>query len=187
MKIEQQRKFPFALSSNESAQQVKKVDDNSTRSALRKLTGFSLTAFRLSVRATTATMRTTLRTATGVSMTGMMSAFVGIFPLWIRSFFQPFLILYYTPLMILRSLVGTTRTSNQEARQAHEHFVEGWKKAVEVAEKVNEDGYWPVHVSENGGIEFNGLPDPKDVINTNELANAIVDSVEVALEEEQES
>jgi len=57
--------------------------------------------------------------------------------------------------MILRSLVGTTRTSNQEARQAHEHFVEGWKKAVEVAEKVNEDGYWPVHVS--GELKFHKI------------------------------
>lgn len=60
---------------------------------------------------------------------------------------QPFLILYYTPLIILRSMVGSTSTSREEARQAHEHFVDGLKEAVKVAEKVNKDGYWPVHVN----------------------------------------
>ena len=64
-----------------------------------------------------------------------------------RSFMQPFLILYYTPLIILQSMIGSTSTSNREARQSHELFVEGVKNAVEVAEKVNEGGYWPVHVN----------------------------------------
>ena len=54
--------------------------------------------------------------------------------------------------MILRGLVGSTTDSREEASQAHAVFVQGWKDAVEIAEKLNEDGYWPVHV--NGKYSF---------------------------------
>lgn len=155
-------------------------EKSAVRAQLRKLTGFSLTAFRLSAQATTMSVRTALRTATGVSISNVLSAFVGMFPLWARLFMQPFLIIYYTPLMILRGLVGSTKDSRREASRSHEVFVQGWKDAVEIAEKVNEDGYWPVHVNESGGIDFKSLPDPDEVLKTLEYANAIVESVEVA-------
>mmetsp|Transcript_18709 Transcript_18709/g.26360 ORF Transcript_18709/g.26360 Transcript_18709/m.26360 type:complete len:216 (+) Transcript_18709:164-811(+) len=105
------------------------------RASLRAATGFSLTA-----------MRTTLRGLTGVSVTTTMKVFCGLFPAWFRSFLQPFLILYYTPLMILRSWIGNTKTSISEQRAAHQTIVQGWRDAVAVAEAANEDGYWPVSI-----------------------------------------
>lgn len=168
--------YGTALASEASNDQ----ESSTLRSQLRKITGFSLTAFQLSAQATTMSVRTALRGATGVSISRVLSAFVGMFPLWFRLFMQPFLIVYYTPLMILRGLLGSTKDSRNEASQTHEFFVQGWKDAVEIAEKVNEDGYWPVHVNENGGIDFKSLPDPEEVLKTLEYANAIVESVEVA-------
>jgi len=153
------------------------------RRALRNISGFSLTAFRVPTRASIASLRTTLRAATGVSITGILSTFVGIFPLWARAFMQPLLFLYYTPLIILRSIVGSSSSSRKDARQAHEHFVEGLREAVKTAEKVNEDGYWPVCVHENGGIDFISPPDPNDVGST-AYVDAIADSVQIALSRE---
>jgi len=156
------------------------------------LTGFSLTAFRASARAATGfsltALRATLRAATGVSVTGTMKAVLGVFPTWFRYFLQPFLILYYTPLMIMRSWVGPTRTSRQEALKAHEKFVEGWKDAVQVAEGAQEGGYWPIHVDEDGNIQAALPPEPDLIIgnfpaeglNKVDINDAIARSVEVA-------
>ena len=49
--------------------------------------------------------------------------------------------------MILRCWVGSTKTSRIEAKAAHEKVIEGWKKAIEVAEAAQDGGYWPVRVN----------------------------------------
>ena len=50
-------------------------------------------------------------------------------------------------LMIRYWMVGPSQEYVEESRKGHEKVVEGWRKAVEVAEKANKDGYWPVHVN----------------------------------------
>ena len=55
--------------------------------------------------------------------------------------------MYYAPLLMLRGLVGQTKISRLRAKAAHEHLVDEWKNAVNVAESVAEDGYWPVHIN----------------------------------------
>lgn len=52
--------------------------------------------------------------------------------------------MYYAPLFILRCLTGPTR---KEARMKHELVVEGWKQAIDYAEKIEQDGYWPVQLN----------------------------------------
>ena len=65
-----------------------------------------------------------------------------------RYFLQPLLILYYAPMLMIRYwMVGPSQEYVEESRKGHEKVVEGWRKAVEVAEKANKDGYWPVHVN----------------------------------------
>jgi len=146
------------------------------RGRLRKLTGFSLTALRATLRAATGfsltALRATLRAATGISVTGTMKTILGLFPTWFRYFLQPFLVLYYAPLMILRGLVGPTRTARADARAAHEAIVEGWKDAVRVAEGAQEGGYWPVHVDDDGNI-IAALPPEPDLILGNVPASAM--------------
>lgn len=60
-----------------------------------------------------------------------------------RYFLQPFLILYYAPLFILRGLTGP---SAELARKKRRLVLEGWKDAVEHAERAEAGGYWPVRV-----------------------------------------
>lgn len=134
---------------------------------MRATTGFSLTA-----------LRATLRAATGVSISGTLKAILGVFPTWFRYFLQPFLILYYWPLMYMRAVVGTTKTARAEAMASHEAVVEGWKQAIEVAEGVQRDGYWPVHVNDDGFIEAVLPPEPDAVIDT---TDAIAESMEIAM------
>lgn len=95
--------------------------------------------------------------------------------------------LYYTPLFILRNLTGPTR---KRARDSHEHFIEGWKNAVKAAEDAQEDGYWPVHVNDDGVIEAVLPPKPEKAnadgtssYNNNiDVIEGIEDSVEVVME-----
>ena len=52
--------------------------------------------------------------------------------------------LYYAPLFIIRGLTGPSRRVAQKKRDS---FMEGWKQAVDYAEKAEADGYWPVHAN----------------------------------------
>jgi len=128
---------------------------------MRAATGISLTAVYASTVA-----------ATGAWIRQTMKWILSIFPAWFRYFLQPFLILYYAPLFILRNLTGPTR---KQALQTHEHFVEGWKSAVERAEETS--SYWPLHVTDDGYIE----KDTSDV----DFNDAVAESVEVAMEEKE--
>ena len=82
---------------------------------------------------------------------------------------QPFLVMYYAPLFILRNIAAPKR---REQKQAHDTLVESWKQAVAVAE--HSTSYWPIHLSENGDIESNE--------NEVDLNEAVAKSVEIALE-----
>lgn len=148
------------------------------RTRLRRLTGFSLTASRATMRALTGISLTTIYASvlaiSGAWVRQTMKVILSIFPTWFRYFLQPFLILYYAPLFTLRNWTGPTR---REARTAHEHFVEGWKHAVELAD--DKTSYWPIHVNAQGDFE-------KDFAEI-DLNEGIEESVEVALEESDDS
>ena len=137
---------PFAtavfMSSTEDADNQQPL-----RSRLRRATGFSLTACRRTARA-----------ATGISLTAIYASTLAATSKWVRQtmalllsplppgfryFLQPFLIMYYAPLYILRSFAGPT---GKRAREAHEILVDSFKAAVDAAEE-KADGYWPVHVN----------------------------------------
>lgn len=157
----------------------------SIRASGRAATGVSLSAIRASGRAVTGisltATRTFCRTATGVSVTTVLKTIVAAFPLWVRYFMQPFLILYYTPFVVVRSIVE----SRGDARKTHEHFVEAIREAVHVAGKVNESGDWPVYVDDDGSIRMKDSP-PGPVVSTAyseetpDLIDCIVESVQVA-------
>ena len=44
-------------------------------------------------------------------------------------------------------MVGNTKMSRLRARKAHEQLIDEWKNAVNIAESVADDGYWPVHIN----------------------------------------
>lgn len=71
---------------------------------------------------------------------------------------------------------------------AHEAVIDGWKKAVQVAERAQEGGYWPVHVNDEGMIEPVLPPDPDTVLGKTEIDinEAIAESIEVAMSESKE-
>lgn len=77
-------------------------------------------------------------------------------------------------LMIRYWMVGPSRQYVEESQKGHEKLVEGWRKAVEAAEKAHADGYWPVHVNDDGTITASMPPDPNDVL---DLTDAIEMSV----------
>jgi len=122
------------------------------RTKLRQLTGFSVSAIRASLRVSTGfsltAARLALRGFTGGVVTKTMKHFTAIFPSQVRYFMQPFLILYFTPVMILKSLADRPKDYTQRLA-SHEKLLNGWKSAVRRAERVqNTNGnYWPVHVN----------------------------------------
>jgi hypothetical protein len=152
------------------------------RNRLRQATGFSFTVFRATLRGITGISLTTVYAgalaATGLWVRRTMSALLSIFPSWFRYFLQPFLVLYYTPLIILRSL--TSPTTRKRAIAKHETVVGAWKEAVTLAEQTEKSGYWPVVVSNDGYFELNKPPRVGET-NTN-LAEAMAEAVEHAME-----
>lgn len=139
------------------------------------ITGLSMTAIRQSVRTTTGlsltATRTVLRGLTGLSVTAAMKNLFGIFPPWFRYFLQPFFIMYYTPLMILKYYIGSTKGSKQEAQAAHQTVIKGWKDAIIAAEVAQES--WPLHVTDDGTIES---LTPQSI----PITDAIVESLDIA-------
>jgi hypothetical protein len=130
---------------------------------MRAATGISLTALYLSALA-----------ISGIWIRQTMRIILGILPSWARYFVQPFLVMYYVPLFILRNMTAPKR---REQAQAHDTLVESWKQAVAVAE--HSTSYWPVHLTESGNIEG----DQEDL----DLNDAIAKSVEIALEIDQKN
>ena len=128
----------------------------SPRSKLRQLTGFSLTALRSTLRTATGfsltTFRATLRAATGISLSELISVslrrILGILSPSLRYFLQPLLVMYYAPLLMVRYwMVGPSKQYVEESRKGHEKLIDGWRKAVQAAERANSDEYWPVHLN----------------------------------------
>ncbi|KAL7558098.1 hypothetical protein ACA910_020048 [Epithemia clementina (nom. ined.)] len=140
------------------------------RSRFRKITGFSLTAFRASSRACVAAVYLATLTATGAWIRQLTKCVLSIFPPAVRYFFQPLLILYYAPLFILKNLTGPT--TRQRAVESHEQLVEGWRAAVQKADDTV--SYWPIHLAPDGKtFESDG---------TVELEEGISESVNVAMD-----
>lgn len=163
-----------------------KGHDLTLRDRLRQATGFSFTVFRATIRGITGISLSAIYAstvaATGLWIRKVCSVILSIFPSWFRYFLQPFLVLYYAPLFILRNLTGPTR---ERAIKQHESMLEGWKEAVEYAEKTEKSGYWPVRVGEDGYFEMAAPPNPDDTTRAEEnrqFSEAMAETVEQAME-----
>jgi len=152
------------------------------RNRLRKATGFSFTVFRATLRGLTGISLTAVYAgalaATGLWIRQTMSTVLSVFPSGFRYFLQPFLVLYYTPLIILRSLASPT--NRKQAVAKHNTILEAWKEAVAVAEKTEREGYWPVVVNEEGYFELS-KPPSVDLDGETDLADAMAETVEQAM------
>lgn len=142
---ENERRAPFVFSA--------------ARASVRATTGFSLTAFRASLYALT------------VSATQLLKRLIGVLPPWARYFVQPFLVMYYTPLTILRAFLS----SQEDAKASHEKLLDGWREAITSADEKIDN--WPIHVSADGSINA-------DVSETSIITNSIVEAIEMKYEEQ---
>jgi len=108
-------------------------NNDDARSRLRKITGFSLTALRATMRATTGISLKGIYVSTFVTTSAAvrkaMTLVLAPFPTWLRCFVQPFLVMYYTPLFILRNLSGGPTRKN--AIEAHEGFLETHEQKIQ--------------------------------------------------------
>jgi len=157
------------------------------RNRLRDATGFSFTVFRATLRGITGISLSALYAgalaASGLWIRKTMSVILSVFPSGFRYFLQPFLVLYYTPLILLKSL--TSPTTRKRAVVKHETVLEAWKEAVVVAEKTKEDGYWPVVVNDEGYFELSKPPSVDGVLDSasdTDVAEAMAATVEQAME-----
>jgi hypothetical protein len=113
------------------------------RSHLRTMTGFSFTALRATWRAATGISLTAVSgacwAATSGAVRNSMAATLQIFPAWARYFLQPFLILYYVPLFMVRTL--TDRTTMNAQQRKHEAWIQNFTSTREdVITVVENDG-----------------------------------------------
>jgi hypothetical protein len=150
------------------------------RNKLRQATGFSFTVFRATLRGITGISLSAIYAgalaATGLWIRQAMSAVLSVFPTSFRYFLQPFLVMYYTPLILIRSFASPK--NRKRALKKHETVLEAWKEAVVVAEQTEKDGYWPVVVSEDGYFELSKPPSVDGVV----TAEAMAATVEHAME-----
>jgi hypothetical protein len=51
--------------------------------------------------------------------------------------------------------VYSTIPDELDSWNGHERIVEGWRKAVEAAERASADGYWPVHLNGEWVVRVN--------------------------------
>lgn len=144
------------ITSSSSSANANADIQQSPRSRLRQLTGFSLTALPSTLRAATGfsltAFRATLRAATGISLSELISAslrrILEILSPSLRYFLQPLLVMYYAPLLMVRYwMVGPSRQYVEDSRKGHDKLIDGWRKAVQAAEKASSDKYWPVHLN----------------------------------------
>jgi len=150
------------------------------RNKLREATGFSLTVFRATLRGITGISLTALYAGTlaasGLWIRKTMSVLLSVFPSGFRYFLQPFLVLYYTPLILIKSLASPTTRKRAIAKR--ETVLKAWKEAVAAAEMTEKDGYWPVVVDEDGYFELAKPPS----VEGGQLADAMAATVEQAME-----
>ncbi|GMI30094.1 hypothetical protein TrCOL_g252 [Triparma columacea] len=130
----------YSSSSPEAGGLKKKRIVNPLRPVLKGITGFSLTA-----------LRQTLRTLTGLSLSKfvgrLLKPMVRVWPLSVRAFLQPFLVLYYWPLLFVRALV---------MKKGYPLSSEKVLKAVE--NLVVEEEYVPISIDYDLSVDVMKLP-----------------------------
>lgn len=179
--------FANSENSNDGTTEAVSSFPQMVRNRLRKATGFSFTIFRATLRSLTGISLTAIYAgalaATGLWIRKTMSTLLSVFPSGFRYFLQPFLVMYYTPLIIVRSLASPINRKRAVAKR--ETILAAWKEAVVVAEKTERDGYWPVVVSEEGYFEL-AKPPSVDGVELQDgdvkLAEAMAATVEQAME-----
>mmetsp|Transcript_25242 Transcript_25242/g.35591 ORF Transcript_25242/g.35591 Transcript_25242/m.35591 type:complete len:280 (-) Transcript_25242:52-891(-) len=169
--------------------------DSSLRTRLRTLTGFSWTALRTTLRTTTGISLTAIRLTVGATTSRVVSQTMkfclSIFPAWARYFVQPFLVLYYWPLLTIKSLCSHQTRQYQEQQHHHDVILEKWKQAIQIAEQkataatASANAKWPVHVDEETGNIITSTASNNEDIDTI-ITNGVAESVEVVMESKQE-
>jgi len=76
--------------------------------------------------------------------------------------------------MVRYRIAGPKEGYAEEGRRGHDALVDGWRRAVRGAEGECADGYWPVHLNEDGTIGTS-LPTDPNVIS--DLTDGIEKSV----------
>jgi len=119
------------------------VRTRSFRATMRATTGFSLTTFRA-----------TMRAATGISLSAIYLSIIGftsglvrdamkiilsVLPTSFRYFLQPFLVLYFFPLFLLRT--WTSPSLRRERRDLKAALKEDWNRGVEAAEAKLDESF----------------------------------------------
>jgi len=79
-------------------------------------------------------------------------------------------------------MIGTTKTSKADDMKKHEMLVDYWREAVKAAE-TKIDG-WPLHVQEDGSFVQDANVNGVTAVS---MADAIVESVEIANESKKET
>lgn len=130
--------FAFVYASANDDDEEAKGRFSAFRATMRKSTGISLTA-----------IRATMRAATGVSLTAMYLSVFGFTSQWVRQsmkfvlslfppsfryFLQPFLVLYYAPLFMLRT--WTSPQLRRERRDMTSALREDWNRSLQAADSA---------------------------------------------------
>ena len=79
----------------------------------------------------------------------------GLVPTQFRYFLQPFLIIYYVPLYMLRT--WTSPKKREERRALHEEIMNDFKRGVQAAGAAHEAGYWPLQFTGECHVVFLGI------------------------------
>ena len=141
------------LTNQQNSSSSSSSSSSKIRSHLRTMTGFSFTALRATWRAATGISLTAVSgacwAATSGAVRSSMAATLQIFPAWARYFLQPFLILYYVPLFMVRTL--TDRTTMNAQQRKHEAWIQNFTSTREDIIMVDED---------DGTIKAVKPPDP---------------------------
>jgi hypothetical protein len=83
---------------------------------------------------------------TGAWIRQTMKVILGIFPAWFRCFLQPFLIVYYVPLFLLRSIARNTQV---KAKRKQKRVLDSWRQnAAQLADETAAS--WPLRVANDG-------------------------------------
>jgi hypothetical protein len=176
-----------------SSTSTSSTKNNNIRQRMKEITGFSLTAFRSSARAITGISASAIYSSTAVATSfyirQVLKFILQLCPPALRYFLQPFLVLYFVPLFILRTITNQSRFREEDLdeqdsstinstwqEKQHESFVTAWKQAVKKADTST--SYWPIHVDSSTDDfykDYDELP----------INDAILESIAVASEKEQ--
>jgi len=142
--------FPILMSTEAAGSDGENIGDatgvvgtRSFRATMRATTGFSLTTFRATMRAATGISLSAIYVSmagfTSVLVRDAMKIILSILPTGFRYFLQPFLVLYFFPLFLLRT--WSSPSLRRERRDLKAALKEDWYRGVEAAEAKLDESF----------------------------------------------